>query len=315
MRTELDQRAQPIETVTAAVSRDKSETRVVIPDPSADAHATSYALTATDSQCVSQPPVAENADESYENRVDVVFNVVEPQNGLMGGDPTASDDYEPPEPSTDGRPLADSVPDNYSPVEFTDDSEAHMVLDVQNDSEHIPGISSGSVPFHDPTDEKRTETVETGREVHFVYPSPVAICLTRNKAADSAPTPPTSIAPYESPLRYFHAFRFHPKYSDGVSGGLKSLTYSNRIDPHKEMCPDEWDGNDCPRGEACQFQHFQNIVPPGESVPLGRSLLTVAFQSWARPSKADRNPFPARQRDHIGARQLRRVHWRPEEDL
>lgn len=318
MRTEFDQQAQPIETVTAALSQDKSETRVVIPDPSADASTASYVSTATDTQSLPQPPLDDNIDGPlHEKRLDTVSNALEPQDGTMGGDPVASDDYEPPEPSTDGHPSADSVPDDYSPVEFTDDSEAHAVLDAQNDGEPIPGISSGSISNHGhPADEQRTETVETGRQVHFVYPSPVAICLTRSKAVDSSvPTPPTSLAPYESPLRYFHAFRFHPKYSDGVSGGLKSLTYSNRIDPHKEMCPDEWDGNDCPRGEACQFQHFQNIVPPGESVPPGRSLLTVAFQSWARPSKADRDPSPARQRDHIGARQLRRVHWRTEEDL
>ncbi|CAN8100235.1 unnamed protein product [Discula destructiva] len=82
------------------------------------------------------------------------------------------------------------------------------------------------------------------------------------------PARQTSFAPYVSPLRYYHAYRFHPTYNDGIQGGLKSLTYSNKIDPNKEMCPDEWEGNDCPRGAACQFQHFQSIVTPDSEIIL-----------------------------------------------
>ncbi|KAK4164201.1 protein red1 [Cladorrhinum sp. PSN259] len=65
------------------------------------------------------------------------------------------------------------------------------------------------------------------------------------------------LLPYESPLRYFHAYRFHPDYLKKVAGGLKSLTYTNRIDPNKEICPYELRREECP--ENCQFQHFKSI--------------------------------------------------------
>lgn len=68
--------------------------------------------------------------------------------------------------------------------------------------------------------------------------------------------------PYKSPLRYFRAYRFHPNYRDSVAGGLKSLTYSNRIDPLREFCPFELNGEPCPAN--CQFQHFGMISAPGE---------------------------------------------------
>ena len=96
--------------------------------------------------------------------------------------------------------------------------------------------------------------------------------IDKKDAHGSIPAPQTSFTDYESPLRYYHAFRFHPRYSESVAGGLKSLTYSNRIDPKREICPDELDGVDCPRGNACQFQHFSNMVAPGESgFPGGRT--------------------------------------------
>lgn len=68
---------------------------------------------------------------------------------------------------------------------------------------------------------------------------------------------------YESPLQYFRAYRFHPKFNDTVAGGLRSLTYSNKIDVKKEMCPDELTGGGCPRGEQCQFQHMDKVQAPG----------------------------------------------------
>jgi len=68
--------------------------------------------------------------------------------------------------------------------------------------------------------------------------------------------------PYTSPLRYFHAYRYHSDYPSTVAGGLKSLTYSNRIDPKKVLCPYELAGQQCP--ENCDFQHFGSISIPGE---------------------------------------------------
>lgn len=86
--------------------------------------------------------------------------------------------------------------------------------------------------------------------------------------------PQTAFVPYESPLRYFHAYRFHPEYSQSVSGGLRSLTYSNKIDVKQEICPDELASKSCPRGKECEFQHFENMQAPGMYISeLGASAL------------------------------------------
>jgi hypothetical protein len=80
-------------------------------------------------------------------------------------------------------------------------------------------------------------------------------------------------------LRYFRAYRFHPEYDQTVSGGLKSLTYSNRIDPRKELCPTELQGEPC-SVDHCQFQHIDQLNAGGES--------TVSIHTHL----ADRIPLP-----------------------
>ncbi|KAK0632228.1 hypothetical protein B0T14DRAFT_559941 [Immersiella caudata] len=89
----------------------------------------------------------------------------------------------------------------------------------------------------------------------------------------SRPAPKSEHAfhPYSSPLRYFRAYRYHSDYPSSVVGGLKSLTYSNRIDPMKALCPYELAGQQCPTG--CDFQHFSSILVPDDQilVELGRA--------------------------------------------
>jgi hypothetical protein len=84
-------------------------------------------------------------------------------------------------------------------------------------------------------------------------------------------TPPSTASrsgfvPYETPLQYFRAYRFHPQFNKSVAGGLRSLTYSNKIDVKKEFCPDQLAGNDCARGSQCQFQHFESIQAPDDQI-------------------------------------------------
>ena len=106
---------------------------------------------------------------------------------------------------------------------------------------------------------------QTAGEVKVVSPGGAgAFRLTTKLQVRDKPAsaPANALRPYESPLRYFNAYRFHPEYQRTVSGGLKSLTYSNRIDVQKEFCPFELNGEQCPAN--CEFQHFSTICPPGE---------------------------------------------------
>merc|ERR1712070_1106840 len=75
--------------------------------------------------------------------------------------------------------------------------------------------------------------------------------------------------PYISPLACFRDYRFHPAYTDTVSGGYRSLTYSHRIDPWNAFCPFELQGGTC-NDRSCGFQHFGNI---GLSDPVLLQLL------------------------------------------
>lgn len=169
-----------------------------------------------------------DADQSLAMEIDEDESMLQP----FVPDSTASDGYEPPEAA--GQADDSKIDDENSTI-------------VSKPTEQTELNSQVKVP----------DSFETDRH------------LTNEKAdheSAAARQTSSSYTPYESPLRSFRSYRFHPHYGADVAGGLKSLTYSNRIDPKKEMCPDEWEGNDCPRGEACMFQHFQNIIAPGESL-------------------------------------------------
>lgn len=86
---------------------------------------------------------------------------------------------------------------------------------------------------------------------------------------------PSFFSPYQSPLKKFHAYRFHPEYKQQIPGGLRSLTYTNKIDAKKELCRYELMGGTC-NDDTCEFQHFREMGLPGASV-------VPAIIIWAHP--------------------------------
>ncbi|CUS14739.1 unnamed protein product [Tuber aestivum] len=71
--------------------------------------------------------------------------------------------------------------------------------------------------------------------------------------------PPNDVfTEYVSPLSIFKSFRYHPRYLEMVPGGYKSLTYTNRIQPLKQMCMFEFNGGVC-NDRACSNQHFREL--------------------------------------------------------
>ncbi|KAJ2974283.1 hypothetical protein NUW58_g8706 [Xylaria curta] len=90
---------------------------------------------------------------------------------------------------------------------------------------------------------------------------------TSNEVAQGTKPPLEDLLSYKSPLSYFRAYRFHPKYFDQVPGGLKSMTFSARIDPMRQLCPYALAGEACPKGPSCEYQHFDSMVlPDGEII-------------------------------------------------
>ena len=80
---------------------------------------------------------------------------------------------------------------------------------------------------------------------------------------------------YESPLRSFKAYRFHPQYSIDVPGGFRSMTYSHCIDANKEICPFEAVGGHC-NDAKCEYQHFAKMGVTGASQELAK-LFSILF--------------------------------------
>lgn len=134
----------------------------------------------------------------------------------------------------------------------------------------LQGVSATS-PITQPisaADGGSASVSESGREVDLLYNEELTRTLTlrqveqATEVSDSG-APKSTFAPYETPLQYFRAYRFHPKFKDSIAGGLRSLTYSNKIDVRREVCPDQLAGAVCPRGNQCEFQHFENMNAPG----------------------------------------------------
>jgi len=73
----------------------------------------------------------------------------------------------------------------------------------------------------------------------------------------------TPFVPYEgSILQQFKQFRSHPEYTQEVQGGYRSLKYSNNIDAHKMLCPDQGSDDAC-QDPRCPYQHFRDMSLPG----------------------------------------------------
>ena len=72
--------------------------------------------------------------------------------------------------------------------------------------------------------------------------------------------------PYESPLKQFKSYRYHPAYLKEVSSGFRSLTYSHTIDSDIPICRYELGGvcND----DSCKNQHLRGIGLNGASVEV-----------------------------------------------
>jgi len=83
-----------------------------------------------------------------------------------------------------------------------------------------------------------------------------------NQVSNRTATQKHYFTPYESPLRVFRKFRFHPEYLRQVPGGFRSSTYSHRIEAQNTLCPYEGAGGQC-NDDSCAFQHFAQMLIPG----------------------------------------------------
>ncbi|OIW30861.1 hypothetical protein CONLIGDRAFT_293095 [Coniochaeta ligniaria NRRL 30616] len=178
-----------------------------------------------------------------------------------------------PTTSASGQPAQEAQSDSYKPAEaMATDSADHV--DIPDSPEFSPepaGNAAGHIDAQIGEQSVPATISDVTRSRDDIQEIEVAVASEPKQPV--APKPNSSFVPYESPLRYFRAFKFHPEFNKFVPGGQKSLTYSNKIDPRKELCPSELQGGACPRGEACEFQHLSSIGISDEQilVELGRS--------------------------------------------
>ncbi|KAF7957817.1 hypothetical protein EAE96_003387 [Botrytis aclada] len=160
-----------------------------------------------------------------------------------------SDNYEPPEatPAADEASSVASSPFSPAPPD--------SVIDAAEDGE-LPELSNGnSIDL---------EVISNGVEQSLPAEDGSVPQLTE-KPISSDPNSSGFFKPYESPLKVFHAFRFHPEYKQQITGGLKSITYTNKIDAKKELCRYELMGGIC-NDNTCEFQHFREMGLPDDAV-------------------------------------------------
>lgn len=223
-----------------------------------------------------QDDINATATASVEEARDIVMS--EAAHSSNHASEEESDGYEPPDVEL-------SSPSKKSSRASTPFSPAPAGLDSMPDT-NTDGLQDGTtdvIAAQQASTVQRDKASESGREVdvalHFDGRSTYLIGsqvdpVSEAPAAPASDAPKTAFVPYESPLRYFQAYRFHPEYSQSISGGLRSLTYSNKIDVKQEVCPDELANQSCPRGSECDYQHFENMQAPGMYISeLGASTL------------------------------------------
>jgi len=88
-----------------------------------------------------------------------------------------------------------------------------------------------------------------------------------SEAANAAPSDGTTFKPYESLLKNFKGYRYHPDYPHEVSSGYRSLTYSHQIDPNKELCRFEVASGVC-NDTSCEYQHFSDMAVGDDTLLL-----------------------------------------------
>ncbi|KAI0399389.1 hypothetical protein F4802DRAFT_612197 [Xylaria palmicola] len=119
-------------------------------------------------------------------------------------------------------------------------------------------------PNHTWVDRNLGEPENTNNEVKNRSCEEPLLLTTWQDTQENRPPALEDLLSYKSPLSYFRAYRFHPRYFEEVPGGLKSLTFSAKVDPMREVCSYALAGERCPDGPSCEYQHFDSMVVPGE---------------------------------------------------
>lgn len=248
-------------------AEDRSETSLPNADSEPSAQPQAPNETEEPLQQTAEPPEDTAMDESppAEDAVQISEDSSPSQSeDAMDVDPASHDEaYIPHEPSiqpeTDVREMRteDLIPaianDTTPPILANPDSQESGT----ESSAHAGQNEAASAVHEDP---------DLAPQVHVGQSTGVATDLTSLEQAESAPETPSQagFVPYESVLKGFLSYRFHPNFRKDVVGGLQSPTYSNKINPKVQFCLD-FLLSACARGNSCKYQHIDAVGLSGES--------------------------------------------------
>ncbi|KAF2124221.1 hypothetical protein P153DRAFT_426669 [Dothidotthia symphoricarpi CBS 119687] len=156
-------------------------------------------------------------------------------------------------------------------------SDSDSDEESSSDPEDDDSISASNAPLRD------TDIADDLAPELQTEPVPV-VSISETVPVDDDQVELDKFTPYESPLRMFKSYRYHPSYTQDVSGGFLSMTYSHQIDAETPLCQYESAGGSCNDAE-CPDQHFRGMGITGEKllVQLGTAnpgKTPEAKQKW-----------------------------------
>ncbi|KAI1124217.1 hypothetical protein F5Y10DRAFT_250058 [Nemania abortiva] len=161
--------------------------------------------------------------------------------------------------------LSQSDDESYEPTPPRISDSHGAQEDEQNSTEVIDDILEEPNSNHTAADLARQEPENINNEVKDRSCEEPLLLTTSQDIQGNTP-PLEDLLSYKSPLSYFRAYRFHPRYFEEVPGGLKSMTFSAKIDPMREVCSHALAGEPCPQGPSCEYQHFDSMVLPDAEI-------------------------------------------------
>jgi hypothetical protein len=147
------------------------------------------------------------------------------------------------------------IESHSSSSDSSDEDDYEPTLEVHQDPSPAPfqNVAPELRHYQEALNEKVGMPPQTSSYLCLIsQPSPKGSALTK------------TFTPYESALKSFKAYRYHPQFLQTVPHGFNSLTYSNKINPSKPMCPYELAGGSC-NDPDCPNQHIRDMALSGAS--------------------------------------------------
>jgi hypothetical protein len=210
-----------------------------IPEAETSKPVASEDVSTEDEEAYEPPDVDEDMPDSQveslvEQNTDVVNSEVEADEGAMDIASSSSD-----ESSSDS--------DSDSDGEIDSQSGNDETISANHALQQPTNVADDLAPELQPE-----STLEPVRD------SPTSLANQEKVSAADCEAGPVEFTPYQSPLRMFKSYRYHPQFAQDVSGGFLSTTYSHQIDPEKPLCQYETAGGSCNDAE-CTNQHFRDL--------------------------------------------------------